>query len=119
MNPPDALSQGERVFDEPWQAQISLTLSLNENGLFSWAEWAEALSEALQGAVADGSDYYQRWLVALESVLIGKSVMTETEVAGVTAAWHRAAWATPHGAPILIENDPVGRDRCLAVSDPA
>lgn len=106
--------QTDRVFAEPWQAQVfALTLALHEKGLFSWAEWADALSEALQGAAEDGGDYYECWLVALETVLVGKQIMTAPEVAAVTAAWHRAALATPHGQPILFENDPLGQRATL------
>ena len=33
------------VFDEPWQAEaFAMTVALHERGLFSWAEWAAALS---------------------------------------------------------------------------
>ena len=34
----------EPVFSEPWQAEaFALVVALHERGLFSWAEWAEAL----------------------------------------------------------------------------
>ena len=35
----------EQVFAEPWQAEaFALAVALHEKGLFSWSEWAEALS---------------------------------------------------------------------------
>lgn len=110
LSPPEAVPGiDEPVFAEPWQAQIfALGLALNERGVFTWAEWAEALGGALQGAAADGSDYYERWLAALEALLVQKNIATVHEVAELTAAWHRAAEATPHGKPILLENDPLG-----------
>ena len=38
---------GEPVFAEPWQAQaFAMALALHQRGLFSWPEWAEALSQA-------------------------------------------------------------------------
>lgn len=96
-----------RVFDEPWQAQaFALTLALHEAGLFSWREWAEALGHALRDAQEDGRDYYTCWLAALESLLVAKDTVTTAEVANCTAAWHRAAEATPHGTQLRIENDP-------------
>lgn len=85
-----------------------MTVALHERGLFSWAEWAETLSSEVKrpDAAADGSDYYDHWLRALEKLLAEKG-MTETgEVDLVSAAWQRAAHATPHGKPILLENDP-------------
>lgn len=97
------------VFAEPWQAQaFALTLALHERGLFSWSEWADALSVEVKkpDAANDGSDYYARWLAALESVLASKDLAPGREVDAMAAAWERAAHATPHGKPILLENDP-------------
>lgn len=110
MSPREAVpGVDEPVFAEPWQAQVfALALALNERGVFTWAEWAETLGSALKGAAADGSDYYERWLAALEGLLVQKNIATVPEVADLTAAWHRAAEATPHGKPILLENDPLG-----------
>jgi nitrile hydratase accessory protein len=102
----------ERVFAEPWQAQaFALTVALHDRGLFSWAEWAEALSREVRqpGAAADGHDYYERWLAALEKLLAAKGVAAPTAVEGLAAAWRRAAHATPHGQPIVLENDPLAK----------
>ncbi len=105
----------EPVFAEPWQAQIfAMTLALNERGVFDWAEWTERIGAALEGAAADGSDYYERWLIAVEALLVEKNIATLPEVDDLTAAWHRAAEATPHGKPILLENDPRGRPSRMA-----
>jgi nitrile hydratase accessory protein len=101
----------EPVFTEPWQAQaFALTVALHEKGLFTWSEWAEALSREVKAsdAAVDGSDYYARWLAALEALLARKGVVSPSHVASVAAAWQRAAHATPHGNPILLENDPLG-----------
>ena len=108
---PDLAGDGP-AFAEPWQAQVfALTVTLNERAVFTWNEWADALGAALKDAAPDGSDYYQRWLEALETLLIGKNIATQDEVADLTAAWHRAAEATPHGKPILLENDPLAAGR--------
>ena len=76
--------------------------------MFSWGEWAQALSAEVKkpGAAADGSDYYQHWLVALEKLLAAKGAAAKPDVDAMAAAWERAAHATPHGKPILLENDP-------------
>ncbi len=98
-----------KVFDEPWQAEaFALVVALNQRGLFSWSEWAEALSAEVRqpDAAADGSDYYEHWLAALETLLAAKGVAATVEVDALAAAWERAAHATPHGKPILLENDP-------------
>lgn len=97
------------VFSEPWQAEaFAMTVALHERGLFSWTEWAERLSAEVKkpGAATDGSDYYERWLAALERLLTEKGFAGRDEVDTVAAAWERAAHATPHGKPIVLENDP-------------
>ena len=112
MSPPEAAASApeDPVFAEPWQAQaFALVVALNERGLFSWNEWAQALSSEVHGdgAAADGSDYYEHWLSALEKVLAAKGVAAAVDVDALAAAWQRAAHATPHGKPILLENDPL------------
>jgi nitrile hydratase accessory protein len=102
----------EPAFAEPWQAQaFALTVTLHDKGLFSWSEWAEALSSEVKhpDAAADGHDYYERWLAALEKLLAAKDVAAPVDVDALAAAWQRAAHATPHGKPILLENDPQTR----------
>ncbi len=97
------------VFAEPWQAEaFAMVVALHERGVFSWGEWAERLSAEVKQheAASDGSDYYERWLAALERLLAEKGLAGHDEVDAVTAAWERAAHATPHGKPILLENDP-------------
>ncbi|CDX12987.1 conserved hypothetical protein [Mesorhizobium sp. ORS 3324] len=97
------------VFVEPWQAQaFAMTVALHDEGLFSWSEWADALSAEVKkpDAASDGHDYYEHWLAALEKLLSLKGVAGKSEVDAFAAAWERAAHATPHGKPILLENDP-------------
>lgn len=103
----------EPVFAEPWQAQaFAYAVYLHERGLFTWGEWAGTLGEELKkpSVAADGSDYYHCWLRALERLIAAKHVSSTVEIDAVTQAWHRAARATPHGKPILLENDPLHRD---------
>ena len=97
-------------FAEPWQAEaFAMTVALHERGLFSWPEWARYLSAEVhaEDAAIDGSDYYRRWLLALERLLADKGLAPGAEVDRVADAWQRAAHATPHGKPILLENDPL------------
>jgi len=86
-----------------------MTLALHERGVFTWTEWAEALSARLKaaGAAVDGSDYYHHWLDALEDLVARKDISTKTVLDAVAGAWTRAANATPHGQPIRLENDPL------------
>ena len=105
---PGAL-QDPSPFCEPWQAQaFAMAVSLHEQGLFGWDEWAAVLSAELKrpGVAEDGSDYYACWLRALERVLDRKSITDAGAIDRIAAAWSRAAHATPHGQPVQLENDP-------------
>jgi nitrile hydratase accessory protein len=104
---------GAPVFREPWEAQaFAMTLALHERSLFTWTEWAAALSSAIKqaqvsGDCDDGSTYYQHWLAAIEQLVRDKGIASEQALAERHDAWDRAAHATPHGQPILLENDPL------------
>lgn len=103
---------GGPVFAEPWQAMVfALVVQLQERGVFTADEWAHALGAEIREALArggcrDGSDYYERWCEALEHLLIEKGLASHDGIDSLAASWARAAEATPHGRPILIENDP-------------
>jgi len=102
-------AEGEPVFAEPWQAQaFAMTVRLHEQGVFTWAEWAEALSREVHrpGRAADGADYFDCWVAALSVLLSERGVASEGEQAALADRWARAAEATPHGKPILLENAP-------------
>jgi nitrile hydratase accessory protein len=102
------------VFREPWEAQaFAMTLSLHEQGLFTWVEWAAALAAEIKRAQAagdpdTGDTYYHHWLAALEQIAIEKGLADPVRLEQQRLAWDRAARATPHGEPILLENDPQG-----------
>ncbi|MFI0843510.1 nitrile hydratase accessory protein [Mesorhizobium sp. IMUNJ 23232] len=113
MNRPEAVASvpglEDPVFAEPWQVEaFAMVVALHEHGLFSWSEWAEVLSAEVHRADAapDGHDYYEHWLAALEKLLASRGLAPAEEVDALAAAWERAAHATPHGRPILLENDP-------------
>ena len=100
------------IFAEPWQAQaFAMTVALHQSGLFTWPEWAETLSREIKQAQAEGDPdrgdtYYDHWLKALETLVIAKGVADEALLTALRDAWDRAADATPHGQPIVLENDP-------------
>ncbi len=103
---------GAPVFREPWEAQaFAVTLALHERGLFTWSEWARALGAEIaranrDGAARDGSDFYRHWLAAAERLVAEKGVASPEALRSRRDAWERAARATPHGEPVLLENDP-------------
>jgi len=106
--------EGSPMFREPWEAQaFAMTLLLQERGLFTWSEWAQVLGQAIRAAEMssdsddrDGTGYYRHWLAALERLVSQKGIASSEVLADRRAAWDRAAHATPHGAPIRLENDP-------------
>jgi len=98
------------VFAEPWQAQaFAMAVALHQRGVFTWGEWAVALAAEIARASEpdDGSRYYEHWLAALERLVLAKGVADAEALGRRKDAWDRAARATPHGAPILLENDPL------------
>lgn len=68
------------VFKAPWQAQaFALVISLQEQGIFSWEEWAEELGGSIerarmQGDPDLGNTYYEHWLAALEKITTNKGL---------------------------------------------
>ena len=105
------------IFAEPWQAQaFAMTLALHEHGVFSWPEWADALSRQIKAAQAAGDPdlgdtYYRHWLAALEQLVVEKGVSNPQSLHDCADAWDRAARATPHGEPVRLDNDPRRHDR--------
>lgn len=97
------------VFSAPWEARaFAMTLSLHEQGLFTWTEWAECLSKAIIDAQAagdpdDGKTYYSHWLTALERISARKGLLTIGTLEQRQNEWSIAARHTPHGQPIELK----------------
>ena len=90
------------VIAEPWQAQaFALTVKLHEKGVFTWPEWAAALTREREGADDDGgAGYYESWLTALESLVLSKGLAAQPELETRAEDWRHAYEITPHGKPI-------------------
>ncbi|MDR6818412.1 nitrile hydratase accessory protein [Neorhizobium sp. 2083] len=102
--------EGDPVFPEPWAAEaFAMTVHLHERGLFTWSEWAAALSGEVHkpGRAEDGSDYFDCWVAALSGLLVMKGVADGEVILALQQSWQRAAEATPHGRPIELGNDPL------------
>lgn len=114
MNPPawspGAAGRDQAVFAEPWEARaFAITVSLHERGLYSWAEWTDALATRIKAAQDAGDSetddaYYHHWLGALEDLMAHKGIGS-AETARWRDAWQHAANRTPHGAPIELQAD--------------
>jgi len=100
------------IFNEAWEAEaFAMVVALHEAKLFSWSEWTAALSREIAAASQSGDrdqggSYYLHWLAALERIVVDKGTASRLALEQRTAAWARAADATPHGTPILLANDP-------------
>ena len=117
------------VFREPWEAQaFAMTVLLHQRGLFTWTEWAQALSvqitagqgldaqfarqQALRAPVAAPAaetPYYQHWLAALETLVAAKGLSSREELTRYQRAWEHAAHRTPHGMSIDLQSEDIGR----------
>src|SRR2546428_8847394 len=69
---------GELVFAAPWEGRaFGLAVLLSEKGAYAWNDFRERLV----GEIANGDDaYYERWLDALQSLLLARGVVTADEV---------------------------------------
>ncbi|MEK9971134.1 MAG: nitrile hydratase accessory protein, partial [Ferrovibrio sp.] len=96
------------VFRAPWEAQaFAMAVALHQKGLFTWPEWAAALTTEIKAAQAagdpdTGETYYRHWLKALERLTVEKGAATTATLQAKAEAWDRAARATPHGQPITL-----------------
>jgi nitrile hydratase accessory protein len=99
---------GEPVFSEPWEAHaFALAVSLHQQGLFTWPEWARALAVQIAKAQAQGDPdlgdtYYHHWLATLEQLVAAKGASGPGELERYRLAWDHAADRTPHGQPIEL-----------------
>jgi nitrile hydratase accessory protein len=99
------------VFNAPWEAEaFALAVSLNERGVFTWAEWAQVLGDEIKKAQAagdpdTGETYYHHWLATLERLLSEKGLTDPAQLMRTRDAWQRACARTPHGAPIELRPD--------------
>lgn len=111
---PDGLPRDDEdlVFKEPWEAEVfALAVRLQEQGLFTWAEWAETLGDVILQAQAAGDPdlgdtYYQHWTTALERILDRTTMLAPEDVEHRTDRWRRAYLATPHGHPVELSAAP-------------
>ena len=106
---PLARRDGEPVFDEPWQAQaLGLAFSLCERGVFSRANWSQALGAALERILPSGASdtpqtYYRAVAEALEGLLRESGEVSANMLDERTQIWRRAYLNTPHGKPVELQ----------------
>jgi len=95
--------EAEAPFSAVWEAEaFAMTVTLHKKGHFTWTEWSEVLGAELKASPE--RPYYESWLAALERLVEAHALMSRSERQARISAWDRAARATPHGRPILLEN---------------
>ena len=81
---------GALVFQAPWEARaFGLAVVLSEQGLYEWHEFSAALASIIAAAEnkKDPSSYYARWVASLETLAVGKGLITQEEVDARTAEY--------------------------------
>ena len=104
------MSEAEPVFAAPWEAHaFALAVKLSEAGLFTWSEWSAALAEERRrGEADDGSQYYDRWLAALETLVTVKDLVARPALLARKEEWAEAYRRTPHGRPVVLDSEEIG-----------
>ena len=81
---------GELVFQAPWEGRaFGLAVALSDRHLYDWDDFRDHLIAriALGDAASDSSAYYERWLAALEALLLERGFVTQQELDHRTAEY--------------------------------
>ena len=76
---------GEVAFETAWEIRaFALALAAHQSGQYEWSQFQEALIAAIRTCEDNGSEeqwrYYDRWLEALEALLVERGVLDESEL---------------------------------------
>lgn len=76
-------ANGELVFEQPWESRaFGLAAALADQGLFTWKDFQMSLvGEVASDQSEPGQyQYYERWLGALEGLLLELGVVTTNDI---------------------------------------
>lgn len=82
---PVVVEANEPVFHEPWEGRVRAMMGLTLGRFYNLDEFRHAIERMPAGAYL-GSSYYEKWLHAVEALLIEKGVVTPQELATGRAA---------------------------------
>lgn len=74
---------GEPVFNQPWESRVfAIAVALCERGLYDWDEFRDQLIAEILAADqrGDPSTYYERFLTALERLMLDKGICLGEEI---------------------------------------
>lgn len=93
---------GQLRFERPWEGRMfAVALALSREGHYEWEDFRQSLIasiaewEAGHGDWSRDWDYYQRWLQALEEMVLRANLIDAAELERRTAENLRAAPAYP------------------------
>jgi nitrile hydratase accessory protein len=78
------LKNGELVFEAPWESRaFGIAVALEAQGAYPWRAFRDELVEEIAHAESHGeeSTYYERWLEALEQLLLKQNLITAEDLA--------------------------------------
>jgi nitrile hydratase accessory protein len=77
---------GELVFAAPWEGRaFGLAVALSDERCYGWDDFRTRLVDEI--AAAPDDPYYERWLAALERVLVEQGLVTPEELDRRTAEY--------------------------------
>ena len=77
--PPRA--NGELVFEEPWESRaFGVAVALSERDAFEWKRFRQELIDEIGARQGEHWSYYERWLNALQHVLLADGMLDEAEI---------------------------------------
>jgi nitrile hydratase accessory protein len=85
---------GELVFEAPWEGRaFGLAVGLTEGQQYPWDDFRDRLIAEIGRAETSGdpSTYYERWLAALERLVLAKGLLTADELDARTAEYESGA----------------------------
>lgn len=74
---------GELVFNSPWEGRaFGIAVALEAGHRYSWSDFSGRLAEEIaeEGSDADPAHYYERWLAALERVVVAGGLLERDEL---------------------------------------
>jgi nitrile hydratase accessory protein len=74
---------GELVFTSPWEGRaFGIAVALEANHRYTWSAFSERLAGEIAhaGPDADPARYYERWLAALERVMLDRGLLGRDEL---------------------------------------
>lgn len=83
---------GELIFSAPWESRaFGLAVALDDAGVIGWSEFRGRLVDEIgrwerTHPDGDGWSYYERWLAALEGLLLERGLVRRDELAARAGA---------------------------------